>query len=392
MQPGLDGATDSPPRRSSLPDIDKIFEHPVEMARYRLLATQPTRRRTIWREIEAELREWAALLRMFWKSLLLFVLIIAAGGALYVLLTPSDDPDRMILGESVYFMLQLMLFGVDHVDFPPDLARQVFFLMMPILGWTTVVGSVVQFTSALLNRSNRSEEWEVALADTYRNHAIVCGVGHVGTRVVRHLLALQCDVVVIESNPKASGVEEVRAYEIPLLLQDASKSETLVDAGVERADTLLVCTDDDMANIAVTIHARELNPDIRIVVRMFNDSLAMQVRDRLGADAVYSTSMLAAPVFAGLATRTEVAQSYVVGEEVFSMARLEVSKHSPLVGQSIEQIERPEQLDVVLHISGAEATPHPDTGVVVRAGDELVVFAREDMLLSIAQRNRGKPS
>lgn len=356
------------------------------MARYRLLTERPARRRAFRRDIEAELREWAALLRMFWRSLMAFVVIVVAGAALYRLLTPPDE--RMVFGESVYFMLQLMLFNADHADFPHDLARQAFFYAMPVLGWTTVVRSVVQFASALLNRSSRSEEWEVALASTYKNHTIVCGVGHVGTRVVRHLLALHFDVVVIETNPKASGIEEVRAYEVPLLIKDASKPETLIEAGVKYAETLLVCTDDDMANIAVTIHARELNPHIRIVVRMFNDSLATQVRDRLGADAVYSTSMLAAPVFASLATRTEVAQSYIVGEDVFSMARLEVCQGSPLVGQTIVQIERPKELDVVLHISGAEATAHPDAGAVIQPGDELVIFAREDLLLETARRNR----
>jgi Trk K+ transport system NAD-binding subunit len=216
----------------------------------------------------------------------------------------------------------------------------------------------------------------------------VCGVGHLGTRVVKHLLAQGFDVVVIESNPNASGIEEMRSYGIPLILKDARHLAVLQDAGVERADTLLVCTDDDMANLAVVMHARELNPAMRIVVRMFNDSLAAQVREKLGADAVYSASMLAAPVFASAATRTEVAQTYTVGDELFSMARLEVCEGSPLAGQMIAQIEQPKRLDVVLHISGEEAAAHPNADAVVRAGDELVIFAREDLLREIANLNR----
>ncbi len=356
------------------------------MNQLRLLIEPSRRKRSLWRALRAEERELMALLRQFWKPILAFALIILGGALIYTRLSPDDE--RMALGQAIYYMLDLMIFAVDPGDFPPDLPRQLFFFTMPVFGLTAMVSGVIGFGAALFNRSKRSAEWEAALASTYSNHVIVCGVGHLGTRVVRHLIEVNFDVVVIESNPQASGVEEIRTHNIPLIIKDASTSQTLIEAGVERADTLLVCTDDDIANLAVTIHARALNPKLRIVVRMFNDALAAQVHEKLGADAVYSGSMLAAPVFAGTATRTEVAHSYAIGGQTFNMARMEVCKGSTLAGKRIAEIEKPHELDVVLHISGARATAHPDANTIVQAGDELMIFAREDLLRETARQNR----
>ena len=71
-----------------------------------------------------------------------------------------------------------------------------------------------------------------------------------------------------------------------------------------------------------------------------------------------------------------------------AMARLEVRAGSLLDGCTIAEVEQDLTLDVVLHISGDRASVHPDTGVRVRHGDELVIFARDEQLQAIAARNR----
>ncbi len=345
-------------------------------------------RRGLSRELLAELREVRVLLRQFQTALLAFLFIIAGGAALYNLLTALAGEEPLPFVGTIFFMLQLMVLQAGVEQFPGDLAREAFFFLMPVLGLSAVVSGVVSFGTALFNRSSRRDEWEVSLASTYTNHVIVCGVGHLGVRVIRELVALGFDVVAIESNPDALGIEMARALRVPVLVKDATQSETLLEAGVERADTLLVCTNNDMANIATTLRARELNKTIRIVVRMFDDTLASQMRSLLQVEAVYSASMLAAPFFAGAATRTEVAQSFVVGDQEFSMARLEVCPGSPLAGRTITEIETDLTLDVVLHITQDSASVHPDTGTIVQPGDQLVIFARFEMLRDIAMRNR----
>ncbi|MCZ7543076.1 MAG: TrkA family potassium uptake protein [Anaerolineae bacterium] len=354
----------------------------------RMIPPPRQRRQWISRRIVAEWREIRVLFRQFRTALMAFAAFLIGGALVYNFLTVQAGEAPMPFGDSIFFMLELMVLEAGLDQFPGDLLREAFFFLMPLLGLSAVVGGVVSFGSALLNRSTRRDEWEVTLASTYSNHVIVCGVGHLGVRVIRQLVALNFDVVAIENNPQALGVEAARAMRVPVIIRDATQTESLLEAGVERADTLLVCTNHDMANIAITLRARELNQRIRIVVRMFDDTLASQIRSTLNVEAVYSASMLAAPFFAGAATRTEVAQSFCVGEEEYSMARLEVCPGSPLVGSTIAGIEKDLTVDVVLHITGDRAHVHPATDAVIKEGDQLVIFARFDMLHDIAARNR----
>lgn len=358
------------------------------MSASRMLAAPEAYRRRISRLILAEIREVRLLLRRFRGALIAFVALIVGGAALYNLLTMMVGEPPMPLATTIYFMLELMVLEIGPESFPSDLGRQLFFYVMPVLGLSTVVTGVVSFGTAVFNRSSRREEWEVALASTYNNHVILCGVGHLGMRVLRYLAALNFDVVAIEQRADSPGVELARSLRVPILIKNATQTETLLEAGIERADTLLVCTNNDMANIAITLRARELNRNMRIVVRMFDDTLASQMRQTLGVDAVYSASNLAAPFFAGAATRTEVAQSFTVGQQEFSMARLEVCPGSPLAGNTIAGIEKDLTLDVVLHISQDQAHVHPDVNTVIQPGDQLVIFARFDQLQTIAARNR----
>jgi Trk K+ transport system NAD-binding subunit len=57
---------------------------------------------------------------------------------------------------------------------------------------------------------------------------------------------------------------------VPILTAGAPRSETLVQAGVERADALIPCTDDELANLDIALDARELNPDVKVVIRLFD--------------------------------------------------------------------------------------------------------------------------
>jgi Trk K+ transport system NAD-binding subunit len=72
-------------------------------------------------------------------------------------------------------------------------------------------------------------------------------------------------------------------------------------AGVPEARALALVDQDDVGNIHAALRANELNPDLRMVIRMFNTRLGFRIR-RLFADcAVLSDSTMAAPSFVAAA-------------------------------------------------------------------------------------------
>ncbi|SHM32024.1 NAD-binding protein [Cryptosporangium aurantiacum] len=69
-------------------------------------------------------------------------------------------------------------------------------------------------------------------------------------------------------------------------------------AGVPSASALVLLADDDVGNLHAALAARELNPEIRLVIRMFDEKLARRVEGLFGHDCtVLSSSLIAAPSF-----------------------------------------------------------------------------------------------
>jgi len=84
----------------------------------------------------------------------------------------------------------------------------------------------------------------------------------------------------------------------------------LEKAQVKRASAIVACTADDLTNLAVALEAREFNPDMKVVLRMFDADLAARVQNGVQIHAAFSTTALAAPSFAAAATRAPIDQPF----------------------------------------------------------------------------------
>jgi Trk K+ transport system NAD-binding subunit len=81
-------------------------------------------------------------------------------------------------------------------------------------------------------------------------------------------------------------------------------------AGVAEARAVALVNSDDVGNIHAALTTHEINPDLRMVVRMFNMSLGHKIRTLFADCAVLSDSAMAAPSFVAAALG-EVAPSHV---------------------------------------------------------------------------------
>lgn len=97
-------------------------------------------------------------------------------------------------------------------------------------------------------------------------YVVVAGGGMVGGRLVRRLLEKKHDVVMIETDREICN----RLYAetgVVAVAGKASRIEVLKEAGVEKADVMVVATPDDAENLACAILARSLKVP-RVIVRM----------------------------------------------------------------------------------------------------------------------------
>ena len=227
------------------------------------------------------------------------------------------------------------------------------------------------------------------MASTYNNHVIVCGLGKVGYRVVLELLHFGRDVVGIESNPEGRFVEKAQALDIPIIIADARRSENLVKAGVQRADAIIPCTDNELTNLDIALDARDLNPDIKVVMRLFDPDLARRVEKGFGIHTAFSVSALAAPIFAAAAMRVDVKYSFYVGDTLLNLGQVVVKPDSELIGWNVHKLETELDLSVVYYCGPQIADLHPGPDLSLNAGDEILVLASLDALQRLHNLNHG---
>ena len=348
------------------------------------------------RMIRAELRDIGVLFRESRVPILLFVAILIGGALLFYHDYRDPKGDPLDFGEALYGAFSLIFFG-GYLGFPEQWYLRVLYYLIPIVGLAALVDGVLSFGVALVSKRDRGQKWQVAMASTYDAHVIVCGIGRIGYRVILELLRHGRDVVAIESNPQGRFVEKAKGLGIPVIIADARRSANLIQAGVKVADAIIPCTDDELTNLDIALDSRDINPDIKIVLRMFDADLARRVERGFGIHTAFSTSALAAPIFAAASMRFSVKHSCYVGNTLLNLSELHVRPDSELAGWTLARLEADLGLRVVCHQVGDCPNLNPDPHLELKAGDEVLVMAtldsleRLDNLNDPARRSKKRP-
>jgi voltage-gated potassium channel len=339
------------------------------------------------RTIRAELRDIRVLFRESWTALFLFVAILVGGALLfYRVYDTSPNTNPISFGEALYGTFSLIFFS-PSLEFPEQWYLRVLYYLIPILGLAAVADGVLRFGVALVSKRERGQKWQVAMASTYDNHVIVCGVGRVGYRVILELLRYGRDVVAIECDSTGRFVEKAKGLGIPVIIADARRSGNLIQAGVEGADAIIPCTEDELTNLDIALDAREINPHIKVVMRMFDPDLATRIERGFGIHTAFSTSALAAPIFAAASMRFSVKHSFYVGDTLLNLSEVHVRSDSALVGWTLERLEADLGLRVICHQVESCPDLHPDPHLELQPGDEVLVMATLDALERLSDLN-----
>jgi Trk K+ transport system NAD-binding subunit len=227
------------------------------------------------------------------------------------------------------------------------------------------------------------------MASTYKDHVIICGLGKVGYRVALELLKMGRDVVGIELNGDGRFVQEALAQGIPVLVADARRPETLERAGIRNAHVIIPATENELTNLDIALDARELNPDVRVVMRMFDPDLARRVEKGFGLNTAYSVSALAAPVFAAAAMRTDVKASFYAGDTLLNVIEVLLGPMSGVTGRTVASLESEFDVSVVARFGPDGVDLRPAADVVLTPGDRLYVLGPLDRLSHVNRANDG---
>jgi voltage-gated potassium channel len=195
------------------------------------------------------------------------------------------------------------------IDLSGNTAGRIFTIFIAISGVGVLLYFVTNLTALVvegkLTESFRRRRMEKTAGNS-RDHYIVCGLGSVGFYIVNELRATKKTYVIVDANKKNIERSLELLKDEVFIEGDATDSDTLLKAGIEKAKGLFAVTGDDNQNLVVSLTAKQLNPNLRVVAQC-NEIKNNQKMRKAGADAIVSPTSIG-----GLRMASEMVRPTVV--------------------------------------------------------------------------------
>lgn len=216
---------------------------------------------------------------------------------------------------------------------------------------------------------------------------IVCGLGRTGYRIFTLLQQQGAQVVGISSRPlgydgpaDAAGRVE-RSLDQAIIVGNLRSPATLKAAGIEQAHTLLLASSDDALNLAVLTQARLLNPQIRIINRLFNASLGERLDHTLPQHLSMSVASLAGPLFAFAALGNRAIGQIQLFEKTWAMHSEDITAEHPWNGLPLKTLWNERGRMLVYYHAAADQLDLVSAviqGATLQTGDCLIMATRPE--------------
>jgi Trk K+ transport system NAD-binding subunit len=225
------------------------------------------------------------------------------------------------------------------------------------------------------------------------NPFVLCGLGRTGSRVLYYLRAAGLGCVVVDDR---CGPDDPRLHGARLVQGDCRDARSLRAAGVKDARGVLVMTDDDLVNVSTALQVRELDPHVRIVVRLFDQNLLERLGQTVANVSALSTAMLTAPVLAATATTGVALGTFRLDgqeDERRLVAESVVCPGDNLGGRTIAEVVEPRGAVALAHLpAGARERVLLDVDAQVRLkpGDKVILCGEPHSLRPVLSGAAGE--
>jgi Trk K+ transport system NAD-binding subunit len=162
-----------------------------------------------------------------------------------------------------------------------------------------------------------------------RDHLVVVGGDALALRMVEELAGRYAEqvTVILRSAERGHGPQIARLPGVRIVERPEPDRRAFLDADLATARGLALLDQDDLGNFHAALRAQEINPDLRLVIAIFNTGLGERIRTFFADCAVLSESAMAAPSFVSAALG-EPAPSHVrlSGRTLYVARREDVSE------------------------------------------------------------------
>ena len=207
-----------------------------------------------------------------------------------------------------------------------------------------------------------------------QERVVIIGGGNVGLGVAQ-ALENRTDRVRAKMIERDRAQAEVAADSLQrtiVLNGDGMNAELLAEANVDRADAVLVVTDDDKTNILAAVRAKQAGA--RLVIALVNDPTLIPLMGALDIDAYINPRATTVSSILRHIRHGRVRAIYSIGDNEAEVIEAQVLSTSPMAGRLVRDIEFPEGVLLGALMKGDKVVkPTGDTKVDV--GDIVAIFA-----------------
>lgn len=223
--------------------------------------------------------------------------------------------------------------------------------------------------------------------DKLDRHVILCGYGKYGKEVAHHFALQNLPFVVIDEN--AEEIEDIQKSKDDILYikDDATHDETLIAAGIKRAQAIIAALPDDAENVFTVLTARQLNPSINIISRAKHPK-SLQKLTLAGANHVVMPEQIGGFYMATLVSKPGAVEFFsFITNEYQSDIGFEELRYEDLPeacrGSSIRELlfRKHSGANIIGYKGpGGNYVVNPDPEIVLTPGGSFIVLGDHDQL------------
>ncbi len=310
-------------------------------------------------------------------SLFALLMMLLAGTAGYRII---GGPQYTLLDCFYMSFITIATIGFHEVVDLTSLPVGRVFTMLIALGGIAVMTYLTSIVTAFLIEGHISEAlWRRRMEKHIHklsDHYIICGIGRVGSNVAHELAATKRAYVAIDEDMDAITRHLDRYPSQMFIHGDGSDDDILKRAHIETARGVFAVTGDDSRNLVISLTAKQLNPEARVVARCHEIRYSEKLR-KAGADAIVSPDFTGGLRIASAMVRPHVVtflEQMLKSDE--SLRVEEVLIPAGFAEKSLGEIDVPSRDHIALALREAGKWHfNPERSHRLRAGMTVVVMA-----------------
>lgn len=308
--------------------------------------------------------------------LLIAILIIGTVGYWYI------GEGKYSVSDCFYMtVITILTIGFNEIiDLTNNTPGRLFTIFIAFMGIGTATYIISTFTALIvegqLKETFKKRKMEKNTAKL-NNHYIICGAGRVGSVILNELSTTGRPCIVIDRDEELMQLLSEKYPDVITIIGDADLEWVLEKAAISRASGIFAATGDDNQNLVISLTAKYINPNIRVVARCLEAANQHKMK-KAGADTVITENFIAGMRMASEMVRPTVVSflDKMLGDKDKNLRVEEVTVSDKLAGKKIREIgmEKFQDTLILAVASNENWTYSPKGDYVLENGCRVVVI------------------